>query len=303
MMSFTLFTATVTAASAQQEKDNASRFPQSGWTSYARGGVVQQFDTDISGGGSFAATRLALQVGQGYGWDRRTSVSVALGYSYDGYSFSNPGDDAGFDPWSDVHSLSLSVPMRWGIGQDWSAFVIPTIRATGEQGAGFSDSVTGGGFGGAAYRFGEHLTIGPGIGVISQLEESATVFPILIIDWKITDRLSLETGGGLGATLGPGLVLNYQANPKWRLSIGGRYEKLRFRLDSGGAVEDGIGEDSSFPLFLGVTHNFSPTSSISLIGGLETGGDLRLEDKDGNLIREESYDTGGFLGLTFNLRM
>ena len=28
-----------------------------------------------------------------------------------------------------------------------------------------------------------------GIGVISQLEESATVFPILIIDWKITDRL------------------------------------------------------------------------------------------------------------------
>lgn len=299
----TLFLLLPLSAEAQQGEGDSARFPSAGWSSFVRGGVVQQLDTDLSEQGSFDATRLAVQGGVSYAWDYRTSVSLSLGYSYDGYSFSGEAPTAGFSPWGDVNTLSLGLPMRWGMGEQWSAFLVPTIRATGEQGSSLSDSVTGGGFTGAAYRFSDKLIIGPGIGVISQIEESATVFPILIIDWKITDTLSLETGSGLGATLGPGLVLNYQVTPSWRLSLGGRYEKLRFRLDEDGPVPDGIGEDRSFPLFIGCTYNFSRQNSISLIGGIETGGDLRLEDKDGNLIKEESYDTGGFLGLTFNLRI
>jgi hypothetical protein len=288
---------------AQQGEGDSARFPAGGWSTFVRGGVVQQFDTDLSEEGSFDATRLALQAGMSYAWDYRTSVSISLGYSYDGYSFSVPGQGQGFSPWEDINTLSLSAPMRWGIGESWSAFLVPTIRATGEQGSDVSDSVTGGGFTGFAYRFSDRLTIGPGIGVISQIEDSATVFPILIIDWKITDRLSFETGSGLGATLGPGLVLNYQLDPSWKLSLGGRYEKLRFRLDEDGPVQNGIGEDKSFPLFIGCTYNFSRQNSLSLIGGIETGGDLRVEDEEGNLIKKESYDTGGFLGLTFNLRI
>jgi hypothetical protein len=285
----------------QQKEISGGQLRQTGWSSFVRSGGVQQFDTDISGGSSFEATRLTLQLGGNYARNYRNSVGLTIGYSYDGYSFSTGKAAGEFEPWEDVHSLSLGLPVRWGMGKQWFGFFTPTIRTSGEQGSALSDSLTTGGFGGAAYRLSDRLFIGPGIGLISQLEESATVFPILIINWNITDRLSLETGSGLGATLGPGLVLNYQLNHNLRFSLGGRYEKLRFRLDENGVVPSGIGEDTSFPIFINCSYEITPKARLSLIGGIETSGELRLEDKDGKLIRKESYDSGGFFGLTFNI--
>ncbi len=278
--------------------------PQAGWTSFSRGGAVYQFDSDLDDDGSFNATRFNIEAGSGYGWSRRNSVSLAVSYSYDGYSFSpgSAGQPSAINPWDDIHTLSLSVPVRWGVSERWSSFFVPSVRSTGESGADFSDTVTGGILGGFAYRFGENLTIGPGLGVVSQLEDNATIFPILIINWKITDKLSLETGRGLAATLGPGLTLNYQANEKWSYGIGGRYEKLRFRLDSDSAVANGIGEDTAFPLFASATHRFNRKASASLIGGVELGGELRQEDENGDKIASESYDAAAFLGLAFNIR-
>lgn len=106
----------------------------------------------------------------------------------------------------------------------------------------------------------------------------------------------------MGATQGPDLTLNYQPNQKCRFGIGGRYEKLLFRLDEDGRIADGIGKDSSVPLFLNGTYNFNPKTSISFVGGVELDGELKLEDSDGNTVTEESYETAIFMGLTFNAR-
>ena len=291
-------------AQGKTEGSQNTRGLQTGWSTSTRGGVVYQFDTDLDEGGSYDATRFNIQAGQSYAWDRRTIVSLTLGYSYDGYSFSagNGTGIAGLNPWDDIHSLSLSAPMRIGFNDNWSAYFIPSLRSSGESGADFDETVTGGAFAGFAYRFGERLTIGPGLGVVSQLEESATVFPILIINWKITDRLSLETGRGLAATLGPGLTLNYRASQVWNFAIGGRYEKLRFRLDEDGKVPNGLGEDRSFPLFASSTYSVNPQTKFSLVGGVELDGKLEIDDEDGDTITKESYDPGLFLGLTFNKR-
>ncbi len=212
------------------------RGSRSGWSTFSRGGAVYQFDTDLDKGGSYNASRFNIQAGQSYSWDRRTSVSLALSYSHDSYSFSDGIGDgiSAFNPWDNINSFSISSPMRMGIDERWSAFLIPSLRSSGESGASFDETLTGGAFAGVSYKFGDWLTIGPGLGIISQLEESATVFPILIINWKITDSLSLETGRGLAATLGPGLTLNYRPNQQWKFAVGGRYEKLRFRLDKKG---------------------------------------------------------------------
>jgi hypothetical protein len=290
--------------SAEEQQASQKRSgPPTGWSSFVRGGAVYQFDTDLDEGGSYNAKRFTIQAGHGYSWDPRTNVSLALGYSYDGYSFSQGTGIAAFTPWEDIHSLSLGVPMRKGFGEDWSAFLIPSVRSTGESGSSFDETITGGVLTGFAYRFGERLTLGPGIGIVSQLEDSATVFPVIIINWKITDNLSLETGRGLGATLGPGLTLNYQASKQWDFAIGGRYETLRFRLDKDGAVPNGIGEDKSFPLFASCSYSISSKTDISLVGGIEIGGELVLEDSDGNRVKKESSDPGGFLGFTFRIRL
>lgn len=291
-------------ASSQDSKQPPSGPTQSPWSTTVRGGVIYQFDTDLDDGGSYSSGRYNVQVGQNYGWNRRDTATLAISYTLDNYSFSggNVGSFASSSPWENIHTFSISAPLRKGIGDNWNAFLIPSIRSTGESGAEFNETITGGGFAGAAYRFSDSLTIGPGIGIFSQLEESATIFPVLIIKWDITEKLSLETGRGLAATLGPGLTLSYKATPKLRLGVGGRYEKLRFRLDKDGTVESGIGEDTSFPLFVTGTYSVNRKSSFSFVAGLEIGGELSVEDSKGRTAIEESSDPGIFSGLTFNMR-
>lgn len=290
------------ASSKENPQANPGR-SQTGWSTIVRGGAVYQFDSDLDEGGSYSSSRFNIEVGQNYSWSRRDTATVALGYSYDGYDFSD-GESGGIAfraPWEDIHTLSISTPLRKSIGDKWTAFLIPSLRSTGESGADFSKTITGGGFTGVSYRLSDRLTIGPGIGAFTQLEDSATVFPVLIINWRITDKFSIETGGGLAATLGPGLTLSYHATPNLRFAIGGRYEKLRFRLDKNGTVTDGIGEDSSFPIFASCTYNINRKTVVSLVGGVETGGELKLEDSQGHTILEESSGSGIFSGITFRM--
>lgn len=291
------------AQSEDAVQQNSAR-SMAGWSSVVRGGAIYQFDTDLDEGGGYSSARYNIEVGQNYAWSRKDTATLAISYSLDSYDFSD-GDPSGIafgNPWENIHTFSISTPLRTSVGDNWTAFLIPSISSTGESGAEFSETITGGVLTGVSYRFGDRLTIGPGIGVFTQLEESASIFPVLIVNWKVTDKLSLETGRGLAATLGPGLTLNYKATPKLKLGIGGRYEKLRFRLDKNGDVAGGIGEDSSIPLFANCTYSINRKSSISLVAGLETGGELLVENSKGNTIIEEDSDSGVFTGITFNAR-
>ena len=287
---------------AEETPSDRTPYQSVGWSTFIRGGYVRQFDTDIENEGSFSVNRLSFQGGVNYGFDERRSISLALGYGYDGYDFSGNRGFGALTPWEDIHTFRASVPVRWGVNKAWTIFVVPSFRITKENGADTGDAITGGGFAGFSYRFGDRLTIGPGIGVITQIEDSASVFPVLILDWKITDTLNLATGRGLGATLGPGLVLNWQPYRKWIFSLGGRYERMRFRLKNDGIAPKGIGDDRALPVFGGVTYSFNRKAQLALLVGVELGGELRLEDEQGKLITDSDYDPSGFLGFTFNFR-
>jgi len=147
---------------------------------------------------------------------------------------------------------------------------------------------------------GDRLIIGPGFGALTEIEDDVSLSPVLLIDWKITDRLRLETGRGLGATQGPGLILGWQVTDSWNLSVGGRYERLRFRLVDTGVAPKGVGEDRSFPVFGGATYTFSRKLRASLLIGMELAGELRLENENGNRITDSSYDPAPFGGLSFS---
>lgn len=289
-------------SASEAEKITRGRQPSAGWSASVQGGLLHQFDADLDDGGSFSVNRLFIQGGPGYTIDNGRQVSFSVGYGFDGYDFSGHHSLAAMEPWGDVHSLRFSIPLRWRVDSKWSAFVSPTLRFTAESGADFNDAVTGGGFAGVAYRVNDRLTIGPGIGILTQLEDSTQVIPVLIIDWKITDTLSLNTGRGVGATLGPGLALNWKPSSQWELTLGGRMESLRFRLDDEGEAPDGIGDDRAFPIYLGAVYRFTPLVQLSLFGGVEVGGELRLEDENGSKITEQDHDTAGFLGVTFSAR-
>jgi hypothetical protein len=299
---FLLIAVPTIAKAGKISERNAGLASKIGWSVFTRGGYVHQMDTDIDNGGSFSVNRFFVQGGPTYVSDEGTSISLAVGYGFDGYNFSGNTGFGGREPWEDIHSLRFSIPLRWKINEQWAGFVSPTIRFTGEKGANFDNALTGGGFAGFSYRSSDRLTIGPGVAVLTQLEDSTRVIPILIINWKITDTLSLNTGRGIGATLGPGLTLDWRPSRAWSFSIGGRYERLRFRLDEEGTIPNGIGDDRSFPIFGGIVYSFTPMVRIGVLGGVEVGGELRLEDENGHTIIEENHDPAGFLGITFSAR-
>ena len=277
--------------------------PESKWFTLIQGGFLYQFESDLdNSNGCFTADRFFIQPEIRYSPDRTISYSLSFGYGYDGYNFKGDEGFGSLSPWSDIHSFRLSAPIRYSKGSNWSFFIAPTIRITGESGVDLNDSFTGGIFTGFAYRINERLTIGPGVGFISQIEDDASIFPVLIINWKITDTLSLETGRGLGATLGPGISIKWQISEQWNLTLGGRYEKLRFRLDDRAETPNGIGQDESFPIFSGITYNINSSARLSLIGGFETSGELQLEDQNGNVLNEQDYESAAFGGFSFYYR-
>jgi hypothetical protein len=265
-------------------------------------GAVYQSSSSLDEGGDMSAGRYFVSGGLGKVFAGRWRVAGAIGYGEDRYDFSGSSGFGALDPWERVRELRFSVPVQYFANRDWTVYAIPSLRFNAESGADLNDGTNGGLITGAAYRVNDRFTIGPGLGVFSELEDSASIFPILIIDWKITETLSLETGRGFAASRGPGLQLRWDASSSWMFALGGRYEKTRFRLNDSGPAADGIGQDRAVPLFAMAEYAFSKDTRVSLLGGAEVGANLRLEDSSGGYITDTDISTAPFFGATFRTR-
>jgi hypothetical protein len=272
------------------------------WQLRLDSGAVHQWQTDLDDGGQLEQDAWAIRLGVGKAVAPGLRLGLSAGYGERRYGFEGPLGIGAMEPWSDIRELRLSGRVSWKADDRWDLFAVPSIRWISEDGADLGDGQVGGLLAAASYRVNDRLSIGPGFGVFSELEGSVDWFPILAIDWALTDHLSLRTGSGFAASEGPGLVLDWRPTERWSLSLGARYEKTRFRLDSQGVAPGGVGQDSGIPLFLGATRNFGRHLSLSLIAGVEFNGELRLEDADGELIDRAQYDPAPFGGATLDLR-
>jgi len=272
------------------------------WRLAVDGGAVKQFETSVDSGGDFDVDRYFLRFSANRNIGEAWSAGISLGYGESRYRFSGSPVFDGDDPWGRIRDYRISLPIRYRADNNWSFVGIPSLRYSGEKGADSSDSRKWGVLAAAAYRFSDRLTIGPGFGVFSEIEDSTDFFPILLVDWKITDTLSLKSGRGLAASRGPGLSLSWSPMQNWRFSLEGRYEKNRFRLDDIGIVPGGVGEDRSIPLALSATYMPDRNLEFTLLGGVEFAGELRLEDSNGNRVADSDYDTAPFAGALVRLR-
>lgn len=278
--------------------------PLSKWSTEFRAGYLHQFNAGFEEArGTFDVDRFVSRVSLSYRPDYANRISLSIGYDRNDYGFSNASGLSGMDPWSGIHTLRVGAPVRWRIHDSWTLFVVPAIRWTAADGANWAKAMSGGGFVGVAWRINDRLTLGPGLGALTQLEDSPTYFPVLIIDWNITESLKLETGRGLGASLGPGLQLSHALGKSWRVALGGRYERFRFRLDTDAPSPDGIGQDKAVGLYLGARYSWGTKGSVSVFAGGNFGGELRLEDSDGNEVAASDYDAVPFVGFSIDVRI
>jgi hypothetical protein len=229
-------------------------------------------------------------------------LGLAAGFGEQRYRFSGVGDFSSLRPWGTAREVRLSGSVFWQPTDRWDLFAIPTVRWNAEDGASLDDGQIAGLLTAASYRFSDRLSIGPGVGVFSELEDDTDFFPILAIDWRITDRLSFNTGRGFAASRGPGLAFNWDANDRWSVSLGGRYEKNRFRLDDSGVAPGGIGQETSTPIYLAVTRKLGGVARLRGIVGMGLNGSVRLEDASGELLDRSDVEDAPFAGATFDIR-
>jgi hypothetical protein len=285
-----------------QAEESVSNGKSSSWKWEGQIATLHIADSDLDTGGKTSINRTYASLSASTRLNEQSRLGLSLGYGEGRYDFSGNGTLAGLDPWSRERQAALSASVFYKIDDHWTAYGIPSLRLNAESSASMTDGFTAGLLTGASYRFSETLTLGPGIGVFDELEGDASFIPILIVDWKITENLSLETGRGFAASRGPGLQLRWQPVEDWQFSTGARYEKRRFRLDDKGAAPDGVGEYSAIPVYVSAQYEFDPSVSFVFIGGADINTNIRLENKNGSLLTESDVDNALIFGASVILR-
>ena len=266
--------------------------PASSWRNTLTASYAWQGDSDLDGGGRFRVDRGVVQFKSTTRFGPRWFAGLSVGYGEDRYRFN--GTATGFSPRQDIRSLQLGLPLRYLANKTWALFGLPVLRYAAEDGASLGDGREYGVIAGASYRFSDRLSIGPGLGWFKGIGNEDDLFPVLFVNWRINDALSLETGRGLAATRGPGLALKWRPLSQWEFGVAARYEKYRFRLaDNAG----NIGQDKSVPIIATAAWQPNPAFSLSALAGIETSGALRIEASDGGFIAGQSYSAAPIVGL------
>jgi len=259
-------------------------------------GMSLRSETDIDEGGKFDAWGFQVGGASTIKISEDLLTSIGGNYEYNSYNFSDVADE----PWEDINTIRLHALFNYTVDETWSVLGGPILIVSGEQDADTGDSTTGGAIAGARYIVHEDLTLGLVVGILSQIEDDTGLVAFPLVDWQISDPWSLKLGfTDLGSKGAPGLEISYKANDEWQFAGGIQMQTRRFRLDDEGSNPDGVGEDTSTPIYAKATYNVSSTCSVNGYVGVTAGGSLRVEDEDGDKLSEEDYDPSAQFGARF----
>lgn len=256
--------------------------------------------TGLDGGGDFGVYGASLRAGATAPFGRGNFAGAVLNYDYFDYDFSG-NTVFGASPWGVVQRYGVSFPIVLRGGDGWSFGITPSVDWFRENGAKWGDALTYGGLVSATKSLAPDRRLGLGVAAFYRIEDTI-VFPFVVVDWRIGERWRLINPLAAGPTGPAGLELDYRLTDAWSVGVGAAWRSQRFRLNESGPNPGGIGEERGVPLFVRVSRNFGPQSSLFLYAGAVVGGKVRLEDRDGNEIRDVSFDPAPLLGATLTYR-
>lgn len=259
-----------------------------------------QLDADIDGGGEVRSTG-AFAIGS---LTRRFTPAITAGFSvrYDQENWRWTGDNAfGGEPWSRIHRPGVNATFVYATDTGLAFTVLPSVQWAYASGASTGDALNWGAVLVASKTFSPDLTLGLGAGVFREIDKNEA-FPVVLVDWRINDRLRLGNPLQAGPAGGAGLELVWTVDDRWEVAGGGAWRRFRFRLDRDGAVPDGIGEKESIPLLARATWRPTPASRLDFYAGVAVGGQITLYDRDNNEVVSRDTDPAALFGITLQGR-
>jgi len=262
-----------------------------------RAGGEYTFAADIDnspGDARIARTNFGFGIGIPIGERSRLTLNVdeeLSWYFFDRASGLVPGTS---DPFELALSTQFQPTFFSQIDDHWSWFVGGLVNFSGEPDADIGDSVTYGGFGGARYKFSDAFSLSFGLGAKTRLEDSALVIPLLGIEWKVSDRVTVSTEG-------THVKVTAQLNKQLAVALSGGWELREFRLDDDAPLPSGVVRDRRVPI--GVSLEWKPThnTQLSLGGGVVVWQEFRFDDRNGDRVSETNTNPAAFVGLSGKL--
>ena len=262
-------------------------------TPYTKTHVIPGFgyrtEADIDGGGAFSEMAFSVRGGPGFSLSEDLHLYALGSYRFTHYDF----EDVSEDP-DNFHTFRATPVVRWTMDDAWTIYGGPTIAFSAQEGADFGESVTYGGFGAFSYKVHDALSLGAGLGIFSRIEDDARIIPFITAYWDISEQFNLRVGfTEVAASGGLGAELTYELNEQWVLGGGIQFQEKRYRIEAG----DGVLNDKSVPIYAKAGWRISENMLFEFQAGIAVGGEILLEDDDGNEIAEEDYDPSAIFGL------
>lgn len=268
------------------------------------GAYEHQFRASIDGAGRVAMHRANVALAGIAPITADLDLAFNASYALDYYRFSNGPTALGDleNPWDDIHTINFGATFNLALDQDWTLFGGPVFQFAGESGASASDMFSGGGIVGLEWRLDPNLVLGGGVGITSTIKDDVRIYPVVKVDWRITNelRIAARTHHTVSGDIGAEII--YNRGEGWEAAFGATYRHRRFRLDEDGPTDHGIGQERYLPLYGRFTYEFTPDLRASIYGGVVIEGDLKLEDSGGNRISRQDYDPAGIIGVNINVR-
>ncbi len=251
--------------------------------------------------GEVGSTTAAANLGLIFPLDERSRLNVSLGAEETWYHFEDAAAFApGFDePWDNVSRLSISALYSRAIDETWSWFAGGSVTSAGEHGAEFEDTLTFGGFGGVNYKVNDKLEVGAGAVVLTRLEDTMLVLPVVTFTWRFADGWSAGTETG---TDGLGIEVKHQWRENFAYRMRAGWDSNSFRLDDEGAAPEGVGRDQRLPIELAIDWDAAPQITVTARIGAILWGRYELVDAAGNDITEEDTDPTAYFGAAARFR-
>lgn len=269
-------------------------------------GVSHQFDADIdkNNGGSFSVTRFNVAAVVPVRLNDDWKLTSSVRYQLDSYNFDVGGGSPMPTTWDEINNLTVASIAGWRLDDNWSLYGGGILKVAAEGGASWGQATTGGGLVGFNYKVDDTLSLGLGIAALSQIENDATVLPIITAKWKFADNWLLNVGLTDVATTGYGADVKWLFNQEWDFDFGLQFHKSRFRIDGTAATgtKDGVGQESAGILYASST--WHPNDKLDLTGyvGLAGGGKLRVDNSSGDKQFQSDYDTAAVIGAKASIR-
>jgi hypothetical protein len=263
--------------------------------------AINQFNTNIASGGSFNWQDANVHLNNRYQLTADSSIGLNLRDGYQNWSWSDVSGYGNKAPWRGIQSPGVGLSYFQKLQDGWSAGFSPIVDWVAENGVGTAGSATYGAIGSGTKKYSDELTIGLGTGVFRQVDKTK-VFPYLLINWKITDKWTLNNPLPAGPSGGAGLELSYALADKWSVAGGAAYRSYRFRLSNSNYTPNGVGQNSFIPVFTRLSYSIDKGTSADLYLAANTGGKLSVTNVNGATPYSTSYSTGIAAALSITTR-